>query len=189
MEFRENIERIHSALDRKQESMDVILRESREIIRLSSKAVTLMHAGDIAGAKAIVEGLDERKEALFRSASESGMGFYSVQPLQEYAEARILLGIINGGRIMLEDEVGVPREPYILGLMDVVGELKREILEALSNDRRDDAKKFLASMKEIYDSTRGMRFSDSVLPGFRRKQDVARAQIESAWSDILSSMK
>ncbi|MEM3841661.1 MAG: hypothetical protein QXN59_03145 [Candidatus Micrarchaeaceae archaeon] len=186
MEFWESIENIYSELEKKQNQMDSILNESRELIKLCSKAITLMHVSDIKRAEEIVSELATRKDSLLKDSNSSGMGFYSVQPLQEYAEAKILLGILKERRIMLCDEVGVPQEPYILGLMDVVGELKREVLQALGSDRAKDAEEFLAYMKEIYDSTRGIRFSDSILPGFRRKQDVARAQIESAWSDILS---
>ena len=41
-------------------------------------------------------------------------------------------------------------------------------------------------MKQIYDGTRKLRFAEAVLSGFRKKQDVARIQIENAGSEILS---
>lgn len=44
-------------------------------------------------------------------------------------------------------------------------------------------------MRMIFDGTRSIRFAEAVLNGFRRKQDVARIQIESAGSEILSFKK
>jgi translin len=189
MDLKEQIESIHGSLEKKQQSMDRILQKSRDMVRMSSKAITLMHSGKMDDAASIVSGLDAQRDEMLSMSKEDGMGFYSVQPLQEYVEAKALLGIIKEGRIPLAAELGVQQEPYVLGLMDVVGELKREILESISSGKGELADAYLAKMKEIYDSTRGIRFSDSVLPGFRRKQDVARAQIESAWSDILSSRR
>ncbi len=189
MDLKEQIESIHESLERKQQSMDRILQMSREMVRMASKSITLMHSGKLEDAAGMVSGMDSQRDEMLKMSREDGMEFYSVQPLQEYVEAKALLGIISKGRIPLAAELGVPQEPYVLGLMDVVGELKREILESISSGKGSLADAYLAKMKEIYDSTRGIRFSDSVLPGFRRKQDVARMQIESAWSDILSSRR
>jgi len=41
-------------------------------------------------------------------------------------------------------------------------------------------------MKGIYDSTRSMRFANSLVPDFRHKQDTARIQLENAGSEILA---
>ncbi|MCL4388410.1 MAG: hypothetical protein M1564_02480 [Candidatus Marsarchaeota archaeon] len=189
MDLKEQIEIIHESLERKQQGMDRILQRSREMVRMASKAITLMHANRMDDAASMISEMDSQRDEMLKMSKEDGMEFYSVQPLQEYVEAKALFRIINDGSIPLAEGLGVPQEPYVLGLMDVVGELKREILESISSGRGELADAYLAKMKEIYDSTRGIRFSDSVLPGFRRKQDVARAQIESAWSDILSSRR
>jgi predicted translin family RNA/ssDNA-binding protein len=40
-------------------------------------------------------------------------------------------------------------------------------------------------MKDIYDMTRSLRFAEATLQGLRKKQDVARIQIENAGNEIL----
>ena len=40
-------------------------------------------------------------------------------------------------------------------------------------------------MSDIYDSTLHMRFANSILPDFRRKQDTASIQIEGVMNEIL----
>ena len=108
-----------------------------------------------------------------------------MQSMQEYAEATIFFGIKFAKRIPGIEEVGVPDDAYLTGLMDVVGELKRELIESLSLGHNDEAKRYHASMVEIFDSTREVRFAEAVLPGFRRKQDIARIQLESAAAEML----
>ena len=92
---------------------------------------------------------------------------------------------IQNGTILRVSEVGVSEDAYILGLLDVVGELKREIFEALRVREIDLANKFFDNMKHIYDTTRSLRFAEATLQGLRKKQDVARIQIENAGNEIL----
>jgi len=57
--------------------------------------------------------------------------------------------------------------------------------ESLRHGRKDDAQKFFEMMELIYDELLPLRFSNAVLPEFRRKQDVARIQIEQARGELL----
>jgi translin len=104
---------------------------------------------------------------------------------QEYAEARIVLCAIEEKRIPSFEELKVPEIPYLTGLLDAVGELKREMYESLRKGRKDDAEKYFVLMETIYDSLLPLRFSNSILPEFRRKQDAARHQIEQARGELL----
>ena len=45
------------------------------------------------------------------------------------------------------------------------------------------------AMEKIYEAVEPFQFSNSILPNFRRKQDVARRQIEQARSEILYSKR
>ena len=73
---------------------------------------------------------------------------------------------------------------YLLGMMDLVGELKREAVDAIRERRIADAESYYGFMKGIYDSTRALRFASALVPDFRRKQDTARIQIESAAGEL-----
>ena len=111
------------------------------------------------------------------------------QAYQEYAEAKIFFEIKKKGSVPSYSAVGVSQESYLMGLMDVMGELKREILESLRENKVKEAEEYFDKMRAIFDGTRSIRFAEAVLNGFRRKQDVARIQIESAGSEILSFKK
>ena len=105
--------------------------------------------------------------------------------LQEYAEARIVLSAVEKGKIPTFKQLGVGEIPYLNGLLDATGELKREMYESLRHGKMKKAEKYFKMMEEIYDELLPLRFSNSVLPEFRRKQDVARHQIEQARGELL----
>ncbi|MDE1851370.1 MAG: hypothetical protein KGH69_01620 [Candidatus Micrarchaeota archaeon] len=162
---------------------DRALQLSRELIRNAGKAITLLHARDLKGAKSLFQKLEANRKAL--KAVEKGLEYYTLQAHQEYVEAKALESIIASRRIPDAGSLGEEAAPYILGLMDVVGELKREAFEALRKSDLNDAKAYYAFMLDIYDSTLHMRFASSILPDFRRKQDSARIQIEGTINEIL----
>src|SRR3989338_3016730 len=83
------------------------------------------------------------------------------------------------------EELGMPFEPWLLGCCDVVGEFRREMLEMLKAGKKKEAEKYFGMMEAVYDELVPIRFSNSLLPNFRKKQDVARGQVEQARSEIV----
>ena len=104
---------------------------------------------------------------------------------QEYCEAKTLLALIGKKKIPSYEELSIPFELYLLGLCDVVGELRREMLEEMKRDNTKLAEYYFDRMSEIYEAMLPIRFSNSLLPQFRKKQDVARGQVEHARSELL----
>ncbi len=179
----DDIDRISDGLAMKQADFDKVMQISRELIRDAGQAITLMHNGEKKKAMeklCVMAGSVKRLQKL-----DKQFKYNTLQAYQEYAEAYIFADIKTKRKITSEEEVGVGGEAYLMGLMDVEGELKREILDALREGKVKEAEWYLDTMKTIYDSTRRLRFAEAVLSGFRKKQDTARIQIENAGSEIL----
>ncbi len=172
-------------LTAKQKEFDSVTDVSRGIIRDSASAITMLHNNDAKGAAKMIRAAYTGVKKL--NKSDTKFEYYSRQAYQEYAEATIFYGIKTKETVPSIKEVGVEAEAYLLGLMDVMGELKREILEELRNDNVKKAEFYFSKMRLIYDSTRSLRFAEAILNGFRRKQDVARIQLEGAGSEMLAS--
>ena len=186
-ELQQDIDSIIAYLAKKQKSFDSVTDLTRSLIRNAAPAITQLHNGDKSAAKKTMASAygDVKKAVKFGAEFE----YYTRQACQEYAEARIFYGIVDKGVVPSQRETDVNQEAYLLGLMDVMGELKREILEELRKGGEDRAEAYFENMKQIYDTTRSVRFAEAVLSGFRRKQDTARIQLESAGSEILSFKK
>lgn len=176
------IGKIVKVLEKREKEQDQILGSTREIIRHCSNGIKLIHAGDVKSAKREIESA-EKKVAPFAKTAE--FAYLLEQTYQEIAEARLLLAAVEGKTLPGWEELGMPFEPYLLGLCDLIGELRREMLEMLKAGKKEDAECYFGLMSGIYDELMPVRFSNSLLPNFRKKQDVARSQVEQARSELV----
>jgi len=163
------------------ESSHLKVREDSEnVVRVCGRAMQLIHAGKPSEARHM---LNEIKPIIekFKDSTDSG----ALIAQQEYVEAILLMHFITGEQFPHYNELGVPPEAYILGLADALGEARREIVEHMRKDDYATATRLFESMSEIYELLLPLRFSNSVLPGFRRKIDVSRSLVEQCRRDLL----
>lgn len=170
------------SLDEKEKKFNDINLVSKSVIRQAGLAITNVHNKG----KSIEDNLKELKGTVEKLMKmDKGFEYYTYQAYQEYVEAEVFYNLVYKGKFLDMKDLDVSAESYLDGLMDVVGELKREIISSLMGSKFDEAKKFFGYMEVIYDKTRSVRFQESILPGFRKKQDVARIQIESAGNELV----
>ncbi len=174
------IENASAELTKKEGSYLKIRSKSEEAVRICGRAMQLAHAGKTAESKKM---LDDIKPTI---NGFSKLDHSCVQVAQqEYTEALILLHMLEGTPIPDYKSLNIPPDAYLLGLSDALGELRREIIEHM---RKDDYKKatiLFEGMSEAYELLLPLRFSNSTLPGFRRKLDVARSLVEQCRRDLL----
>ncbi len=181
------IEEIEEELIILQKRKDLVMDISRNLIRFSGKSITLMHAGEMEKAKALLDSVEGQVRQLQKE--DKGFEYNSQQAYQEYSEAAVFYSIINNGKIPTDRELGVDSISYLLGLLDSVGELKREIYESLRKNDLERAERLYSFMSEKHDSMMPLRFSSSLVGELRKKQDTARIQLENASSELLSFRK
>jgi translin len=177
------IDKITKELEKEQKRFEEILSASSKVIRLSAQLITAIHSKNKALSSKLKKELENEISELRKK--EKGFEYYSMQAHQEYVEAIALYNIIRTGKLPERSSLKEGIAPYILGIMDLVGELKREAMDELREGKKENAEKYYKIMKEIYDSTLHIRFANSILPGFRKKQDVARIQLESIAMELL----
>ena len=172
------IAQIQETLAEKEKDLDSVMLRSRLVVRMCSNSIKAMHSSELEEAKKYLAEAEKGVKEL-----EPLGGKFPAQVnhvLQEYSEARIVLSAIEEKKIPTFTELNVPEVAYISGLLDSVGELKREMYECLRKGSKDDAEQYFAMMEGIFNELLPLRFSNAILPEFRRKQDSARHQIEQA---------
>lgn len=177
------IKEIEKELMKKEGELDEIMIKSREIVRLCSNAIKAIHGKQLDEAKKLLK--DAEKEVAGVRKFEEEFPGHVKHIMQEYVEARIVLSAVEKRQIPSFKDLDAPMEAYLTGLLDATGELKREMYESLRHKKRTDAEEYFELMEAIYDELLSLRFSNAVLPEFRRKQDVARIQIEQARGELL----
>lgn len=175
---------IESELDEKDTIREIALKSARAITRLSSSAISAIHKdSDIS--EYLSEARDEvqRLKSVLAEHPDLYHSGYVENALQEYVEFCILKNITDGEGFLHPQELGVTSQTYLLGLGDVVGELRRFALEFLKRGEIEKAAQYLEKMEEIYSVL--MRFHyPSALVAVKRKQDVARSIIEKTRGEI-----
>ena len=107
--------------------------------------------------------------------------------LAEYAEAIIFESVINGDDMPSFKELGIGPGPWILGLADCLGEMRRIVLTSLVSEDMQRATSVFSEMEEIFYVIMMFDIPDQILP-IRRKQDIARGVMERTRTDITNAI-
>ena len=187
--FRTILSEINTVLSRREELRDTLIKLGRDVIKLSGWAINALHRGRVEEARKYIEEMDSivsKFREIARSdtfLSESGF-VYNV--LSEYVEAKVFYSIVVEGVIPSHKELDVPEVPYLQGIGDVLGELRRLALDYMRLGRLNEAEKVLDLMEAMYYEMRALEYPDALIPGVRHKVDVARRLIDDTKSLLLS---
>jgi translin len=178
---------VQARLEAKSRARETALGRTRQAIRRSANAIRAVHRGELATADAL---LDEARQLL--DVAESVLAahpdvYYAgfLQDAQkEYAEARATRALVAGEALPAPEDVGVGDAPYLNGLAETVGELRRHLLDVLRAGDVTHADELFVAMEEIHALLADVDYPDAITGGLRRSTDVARAVIERTRSDL-----
>ncbi len=180
---------IESQLDDKDAVREIALKSSRNIVRLCGKAVRVMH-NQKDPSQLIAEATDELQRLVgvtrdFPDILHSGI---VESAMQEFVEIKVLLAYSEGQPLPGHKELGVTPESYILGMGDVIGEIRRFALDNIRRGTVENASEYLEHMEALYDFL--MQFNyPSGLVAVRRKQDIARGILEKTRGDVTMALR
>ena len=187
MSLREFLKKIEDEVKRRDEVRQELHTAMRKATRLSKQAILLIHKERLKDA----ENTLKKAEKLFTVLEEASESYPDLArsgivdaAFQEYAEACILLRLIGEGKFISLEEAGVPMISYVLGLADVVGELRRRVLDSIRRGKIQTAENSLELMETIYSELMNMDEAYFLIPGLRKKCDTARRIIEATRGDI-----
>jgi len=181
------LNKIQEELKKKEEVREEVQKDMRKATSLSKQAILFSHQERFEDARKFLEEAG-KLFAKLREVSRDHpdlvyTGLVSVA-FEEYAEAQTLLTLIEENRFIDPDELRIPAVSYVLGLGDVIGELRRRALDLLRRGNVEMAEKCLERMEHIYSELMAMNDAYLLVPGLRRKCDVARRVIEITRGDV-----
>ena len=160
-----------------------LFERARALRRLSQQTMTRIHAGSAKPAE-----LERIRRELVRLAGALPTEFpgdegIAEDALQEAVEALLLEAAADGRPFPTPQELGVPPEPYLLGLGDVVGEIRRLTLADLTRGEIGRAAERLALMEAVYHTLLGFETARAIV-SLKPKQDTARALLERTRGEV-----
>lgn len=168
------------------------LRLAREIVRNSANSIRATHRAEFESASDLLgmaAGLAREAIDLRDRQPRVYYGGYVEDALKEYAEAAIALAIVERRPIPTASDLGIGAAPYLGGLADAAGELRRFILDALRSDEFSRCEEILDVMDEIYTVLVTMDYPDAVTRGLRRSTDMVRGVLERTRGDLTIALR
>ena len=187
MELSDILNGFRDEIDADDQVREKVLPLSRNAVRKCSESIKMTHKKEFAKAKTLVEeahdiiasAISEMPASEFVSKSKTMDIAY-----QELAEAANVLSLIELGEYTPPEKYKIPSRPYLNGLADVIGELRRSSLDSLRHDDVSKAEQLLSVMEDVLEGLQSFDYPNALVPDLRRKCDVGRALVERTRGDL-----
>jgi translin len=182
---------ITEQLDQANAAREAALPACRRVIRAAGSSIRAVHRRDPATAAALAA----ECESELRQAQQALAGFPAVANAgflhdaeKEYAEARTVAALIDGGPVPGPDELGVAVAAWMRGLAEAASELRRHLLDRLRAGELERSEILLAAMEDVYDALVVVDYPDALTSGLRRTLDALRAVLERTRGDVTTTI-
>ena len=168
------------------------LAGSRAVIRSCAEATRAIHREEFDAAKKLLaqgeKMLAEMRRLMEGHPDITYAGFLS-DAEKEYAEAMVSLAVAHGDQIPSAEELEVDVAPYLNGLAEAIGEIRRSIVDQLRIGRVEKCAPLLDTMDALYSGIVSFDYPEALLLGLRRRTDLARSIIERTRHDVTHAIR
>ena len=163
-----------------------VIKQSREIVRLSKQVIYATHRNDLQDAAKLMEAMKRQVKKLQELTKHDVADFGSFKvAMQEYAEAACFYAFVTKGAIPKSTELNLDAEYYLLGLCDLSGELVRKAVNAAIQEKYDEARKIKDFLSELYGELLQFDFRNGEL---RKKFDGVKYDLKKV-EDLVFQLK
>jgi translin len=183
------IKKIDQQIGEKEKIREDALKASRDIIISCRRGIQQLHRDEIREAEKYIAQASEKLAQLYEVTRDYPDIFHAgfvENAAQEFVEICCLCNIMKGDDLPDPDTVQVTYSAYLLGLCDVVGELRRGALDFMLEGHTAKANEYLEYMDRIYDAIMSFDYPSSLVP-IKKKQDMVRGLIEKTRGELVVS--
>lgn len=192
MELKRIFDQAKSILDRENEAREKGLGLSRECIRFSANSIRAVHRGhrdeSIELREKAADTLSRAQEVLAPYPRIYNAGFLQ-DAEKEYAEAAATFALIEGDPLPMPDDLAVDIAPYLNGLGEAAGELRRHVLDLIRTNRLERGEELLGVMDDIYFLLASVDYPSAMTGGLRRTNDMVRGVLERTRGDLTTAIQ
>jgi translin len=179
---------IRKKLDVKNELRESYLSKTRKIINMCGIGIKYIHSENFEAASSSIDAIRGLIDELIKNIDEDNLEFLykgnTSTMYQEFTELVILFNLIKHDKFLSPDEIGVPEDSYLLGVCDVIGELKRHCLNSIRKEDLNMAEKSLKLMEDIFENLTTLYYPNALIPNLRHKTDIGRILVEKTRTNV-----
>lgn len=192
MELDDILKEIRDEIDQDDKIRERVLQLSRNVVRKCSESIKLIHRREFKEAASTISEAHEMMRTVVEDVSKSeflSKGKMLDTAYQELGEAVNLLSLLERGVFTQPADYGIPARPFLNGLADVIGELRRSTLDHIRNNDVQRGTEILELMERILDELQTFDYPNALVPDLRRKCDVGRALVERTRADVTRAVR
>lgn len=179
------INKILKKLDKKTEVRETALKKQRKIVPLCAQSIRNVQKGDYKKARKSIKEIEKEIKEIEKILKNYPDLINSVlgTPYQEYAELMILTNYLKTKKL---PELNIPPQYYLTGFGDAIGELKRVAMDLLAEGKLKEAEELAEELEELNYLFSKQVYPNSIVPGLKQKQDVARRILNNLHEQIVN---
>ncbi len=170
------------------DNRELVIKKSRDILKLSKQIIYSVHRDDLKEAGKLVSKIELEKKKVENIVSKNSklesIGAYRVA-IGEYVEALLYYYFIKNKKIITHKFLKVTTEHYLLGLIDLTGELGRKAVQLAGKGVFKKVVLIRDAVNEIYGELLKFDFRDSDM---RRKFDSVKYDLKKL-EDLVLDLK
>ncbi|MBN1280135.1 MAG: RNA-binding protein [Candidatus Thermoplasmatota archaeon] len=183
------IGKIDHHISEKEKVREDALRNSRDIIISCRRGIQQLHQNHLQDAEQYIHQASEKMKQLNAGVKNhpdlQHTGFVE-NAAQEFVEIHCLYNIMSDQELPDPDALQTTYSAYLLGLCDVVGELRRGALDFMLQGNASKAHEYLHHMDRIFDAIMSFDYPSALVP-IKKKQDMIRGLIEKTRGELVVS--
>lgn len=182
---------VRTILDARFAAREKAITESRRVIRAAANAIRALHRSEWDDAQRLIDEAGDRLSTIADALSESPeLLSHAVvhDAAKEFAEARITQAVFTDIPVPSFRDLAIDPVPYLHGLGEAVGEMRRRMLDLLREEKLSEAEQLLDEMDGIVDQLAQIDYPDGMTNGLRRTTDVSRSLVERSRSDLTATV-
>jgi translin len=186
------VDTVCEELEAKNAVRDQTLRRSRALIRHCANSIRATHRDDFADAQALLATARTAAAEMvtdIRAYPDLYYAGYTRDALKELTEAHITYAIVTGDNLPTPKDLDVEPAPYLNGLAEAMGEMRRYVLDRLRRGDVATGERLLAVMDDVYSLLITVDFPDAITGGLRRNTDMVRGVLERTRGDLTTAVR
>lgn len=192
MELKHIFDTVKETFDKENRAREQGLSLSRDTIQFCANSIRAVHRGDLEESRRLLKAASDNIDAAHALLEPYPRIFYAgfLQDAEkEYAEAAATFALIEGDPLPLPGDLGVGTAPYLNGLGEAAGEMRRHTLDLIRDNRLERCEEILGMMDDIYYLLASIDYPNAITAGLKRTNDMVRGVLERTRGDLTTAIR
>jgi translin len=192
MDMKHLYETVKGVLESENHAREEGLSLSRDAIQFCANSIRAVHRGDREEASRLLKSAGdniERAHSLLEPCPRIYYAGFLQDAEKEYAEAACTIALIDGDPLPMPEDLGVDVAPFLNGLGEAAGEMRRHVLDLIRDDDLDRCEEILGMMDDIYYLLASVDYPSAITGGLKRTNDMVRGVLERTRGDLTTAIR